>query len=97
MSGIDVDKEVLGTIAGDLDRGAAGLEDVAGSVPSGVQAGPMTGVIASMLSQVTNSAGNTSSALTGAAEMVRLSRRYYDRADADADAGMTEIQKAMKP
>lgn len=59
----------------------ATLEGLEGSVPAGVQAGPMTAVITSMLSQVTNSAGNTSSALSGAAELVRVSSRYYERAD----------------
>ena len=96
MSEMYVDGPVLGTIADDLDKGAAGLEELAGSVPSGVDAGPMTGVISSMLAQVTNSAGNVSSALTGAAGLVRLSRRYYERADASAEAGLSDIEEVMK-
>ena len=71
MSGIDVDLSVLATIAGGLDSGASGLEGLAGGVPSGVDAGPMSAVVASMLSQVVDSAGNVSVALTGAADSVR--------------------------
>lgn len=95
MSGIDVDLGVLSSIATTLDRGSDGLEQLAGSVPSGVDAGPMTAVLASMLSQVVDSAGNVSEAMTGAAEMVRLSRRYYERADADAVTDLSGIREAM--
>jgi hypothetical protein len=97
MSGIDVDLSVLDTIASGLDCGAAGLEGLAGGVPSGVDAGPMSAVIASMLSQVVDSAGNVSVALTGAADSVRLARSYYQRADAESSAGMDEIRRAMQP
>lgn len=97
MSGIDVDLSVLDTIASGLDSGAAGLEGLAGGVPSGVDAGPMSAVIASMLSQVVDSAGNVSVALTGAAESVRLARSYYQGADAESSAGMDEIRRAMQP
>lgn len=97
MSGIDVDLSVLATVASGLDSGAAGLEGLAGSVPSGVDAGPMSAVVASMLSQVVDSAGNVSVALTGAADSVRLARSYYQRADAESSAGMDEIRRAMQP
>ena len=93
---IDVDLAALDTIAATLDKGADGLEDQAGSVPASIDAGPMTGVISSMLSQVVDSAGNVSTALTGAAGLVRLSRDYYQRTDADAAASLADIQKAMK-
>lgn len=95
--GIDVDLDVLDTIAGDLDRAASGLEDLAGSVPRGVDAGPMTAVVASMLSQVVTSAGNVSTALSGSAESVRLARGYYERADSDASAGLDRIRQEMGP
>jgi hypothetical protein len=94
---IDVDLAALATVATTLDTSAQGLEDLAGSVPAAVDAGPMTGVIASMLSQVVDSAGNVSTALTGAAGLVRLSRDYYQRTDAEAAASLSDIQKAMKP
>ncbi|MCW2817924.1 MAG: hypothetical protein JWR42_711 [Marmoricola sp.] len=97
MSDIDVDLPSLDTIATALDTGARGIDDLAGTTPGGIDAGPMTGVIAGMLSQVVNSAGNVSSSLTGAASLVRLSRQYYERADAEATASLTEIQQAMKP
>lgn len=96
MSGIDVDRLVLATIATDLDAGAAGLEDLAGSTPSNIDAGPMTGVVASMLSQVVDSAGNASTSMTGAAELVRLSSRYYLRADASSETDLQGIEKAME-
>lgn len=96
MSGIDVDLSVLDSIAEGLDRGAAGLEALGGSVPSGVDAGPMSAVIASMLGQVVDSAGNVSVSLSGAAESVRQCRRYYQRADAEASASMDEIRRAMQ-
>jgi hypothetical protein len=95
--GIDVDLGVLDTIAGDLEGAASGLESLAGSVPRGVDAGPMTAVVASMLSQVVTSAGNVSTALSGSAESVRLARGYYERADADASAGMDRIRRVMEP
>jgi hypothetical protein len=50
-----------------------------------------------MLSQVVDSAGNVSVALTGAADSVRLARSYYQRADAESSAGMDEIRRAMQP
>ncbi|MDZ5660582.1 hypothetical protein HN031_03250 [Nocardioides sp. zg-1308] len=94
--GIDVDLATLDTIAGDLEGAAEGLEGLAGSVPRGVDAGPMTAVVASMLSQVVTSAGNVSQGLTGTAEGVRLARGYYQRADADASAGMGRIRQVME-
>lgn len=93
---IDVGLGALDTIASDLDGAAAGLEGLAGSVPRGVDAGPMTAVVASMLSQVVNSAGNVSTALSGAAESVRLARSYYQRADAESAAGMDQIRRVME-
>jgi hypothetical protein len=97
VSGIDVDKGVLDSIAGDLDSAATGLEDLAGSVPRGIDAGPMTAVVASMLSQIVDSSGNVSTAMSGTAESVRVARRYYDRADADSAAGMERIREVMQP
>jgi hypothetical protein len=97
MSDIDVDLGVLSTIATTLDTAADGLEGLAGSVPRAVDAGPMTAVIASMLSQVVNSAGNVSTSLSSSAEMARLSRRYYERADADAATDLSGIRKVVDP
>lgn len=97
MSDIDVDRAVLDSIAADLDAAADGLEGLAGSVPAGIDAGPMTAVIASMLSGIVDSAGNVSTAMSGSADAVRLARRYYDRADADASAGMTRIRQVLRP
>lgn len=94
---IDVDQEVLGSIATDLDTGASGLEGLSGGVPVKVDAGPMTAVIASMLAQVVDSAGNVSVAMTAAADQVRESRRYYERADASSEADLDAIGKAMAP
>jgi len=96
MSGIDVDTPVLGIIASSLDQGASGLENLAGSEPGALDAGPMTAVITSMLAQIVDSAGNVSTAMSSAAEAVRLSRAYYERADADAEAGLEEIRRAME-
>jgi hypothetical protein len=93
--GIDVDLSALDTIAAELDGAASGLEGLAGSVPRGVDAGPMTAVVASMLSQVVTSSGNVANALSGTAEGVRLARGYYQRADADASADMARIRQVM--
>lgn len=97
MSGIDVDLSALDAIASGFDAAADGLESLAGSVPRGVDAGPMTAVVASMLSQIVTSAGNTANALIGSAESVRLARSYYERADADASADMNQIRRVMEP
>ena len=97
MSGIDVDLSVLSAIADGLDTGGSGLEELSGSVPSGVDAGPMTAVIASMVGQVVDSAGNVSVALSASADNVRLARRYYQLADAESSAGLDEIRRAMQP
>lgn len=97
MSGIEVDKGVLDAIAGDLDRAARGLEDLAGGVPAGVDAGPMTAVVAAMLGQVVGSSGNVSTAMAASADGVRLARRYYERSDADSAAGLEQIRQAMRP
>lgn len=92
---VDVDLGVLTSIASDLNNGAEGLEGLAGGVPSGVDAGPMTAVIAGMLSQIVDSAGNVSTSMSGTADAVEVCRRYYQRADADAEAGLNDIKKAM--
>lgn len=92
---IDVDRGVLAGIASSLDSAATGLDDLEGGVPSNVDAGPMSAVIASMLSQVVNSAGNTSAALQGAAELVRTCSDYYGRADAESSATLSEIESVM--
>ena len=97
MSDIDVDRGVLDSIAGDLDSAASGLEGLADSVPAGIDAGPMTAVVASMLSGIVDSAGNVSTAMSGSADAVRLARRYYDRADADSAAGMDRIRQVLRP
>jgi len=97
VSGLHVDLGALDGIAAGLDKGADGLDDLAGGVPTGIDAGPMTAVVDGMLSQIVNSAGNVSSALTGAAELVRVSRRYYERTDAEEAAGLTRIQEVMRP
>lgn len=93
--GIDVDLSALDTIAGELEGAASGLDGLAGSVPRGVDAGPMSAVVASMLSQVVTSSGNVVTALNGSAEAVRLARSYYERADADASADMARIRQVM--
>ncbi|TQL70278.1 hypothetical protein FB381_4207 [Nocardioides albertanoniae] len=92
---VDVELSVLSDITVELDAGAEGLEGLAGGVPSGIDAGPMTAVITSMLSQIVDSTGNVSTAMSGAADAVGVCRRYYQRADADAEAGLDDIKKAM--
>lgn len=57
----------------------------------------MTAVIASMLGQVVDSAGNVSVALSESADDVRLARRYYQLADAESSAGLDAIRRAMQP
>lgn len=94
--GIDVDLSALDTIAGELEGAASGLDGLAGSVPRGVDAGPMTAVVASMLSQVVTSSGNVAAALDGSADAVRLARGYYERADAESSAGMDRIRRVME-
>lgn len=93
---IDVDLPALTSIAAKLDEGATGLEELAGTVPAAVDAGPMTAVIAGMLSQIVDSAGNVSTASSSAADLVRLSRGYYQRADAEAEATFADIKKATE-
>ncbi|MDN4162293.1 hypothetical protein [Nocardioides abyssi] len=97
MSRVYVDLAVLGTIATALDNGASGLEDLADSVPSGIDAGPMTAVIAAMIAQVTDSAGEVSTALTSGAELVRQCRTYYRTVDEDSALGLAEIREVMTP
>ncbi|GAB2980398.1 hypothetical protein [Nocardioides montaniterrae] len=94
---IDVDLGVLATIATSLDKGASGLDGLDATAATGVDAGPMTAVIAGMLSQVLDSAGNISDVLTATAGRVRECRTYYQRADASAAADLEAIHKAMTP
>lgn len=96
MSAIDVDLDALATMSSDLDAGAENLESAADSAPGAVDAGPMTPVISAMLSQVTDSAGNVSTTMSAAADVVRDCRAYYQRADADAEAGLTDIHRTME-
>lgn len=94
-TGIEVDLGTLDTIASRLDSGTQSLEGVADSVPSGVDAGPMTGFITGLLGRAASNAGTLSDGLSASAEAVRSARAYYQRTDADADATMSEITKAM--
>ena len=97
MADVDVDPAVLSQIATGLDTGATGLEGLSGSVPAGIDAGPMTGFVASMLSQIVSSAGNVSTSCTAAADQVRECRQYYLRTDADSKATLEDITKVMAP
>jgi hypothetical protein len=94
---IDVDLAKLAAIAASLDKGASGLDGLDATATSHVDAGPMTAVVAGMLSQVIDSAGNISDVLTGSADAVRECRGYYQRADASAQADLQTIHKAMNP
>ena len=95
MSTLGVDLGVLADMASELTAGAAHLETAADSSPSSVDAGPMTAVISAMLSQVTHSAGNVSTTMGAASEVVRTCRAYYQRADADAASTISAIQRDM--
>ena len=95
MSGVDVDLAKLDTIAKKLDSGASGLEGLTSKVPAQVDAGPMSSVIAAMLSQIVSSAGNVAVSLEGSADAVRECRQYYRRADAESGAGFDAIKKVM--
>lgn len=97
MSAIDVDLAQLATITQGLHQAAEGLEDLSGSVPSGIDAGPMTGVIASMIGQIVDSAANVSVALDHTGTNVGICREYYQRADASAEADFASIKEAMQP
>lgn len=94
---IDVDLAVLATIAGSLDGAHTGIEGLDTSATAKVDAGPMTAVVAGMLSQVVDSGGNVSDALAGSAATVRECRQYYQRADASAQADLETIHKVMAP
>ena len=96
MTSMHVDLVALATMAADLDAGARKLESAADSAPGAVDAGPMTAVIAAMLSQVTSSAANVSTSMSAAADVVRDCRSYYERADAETTAGLDEIRAAVE-
>lgn len=94
---IDVDLPTLTAIATSLDNAAGGLDGLDTTATSGVDAGPMTAVIAGMLSQVIDSAGNVSDVLSASADEVRECHGYYQRADASAEANLNAIHKVMTP
>lgn len=94
---IDVDLATLAAIARSLDNAATGIEGLDTAATSAVDAGPMTAVVAGMLSQVVESGGNVSDALAAAAATARECRTYYQRADASAQADLAAIHKAMTP
>jgi hypothetical protein len=54
----------LGTIRGFLDSAAVGLEETAGSAPSGLDGGDMTPLLTAMLSKLVDSAATMSEGLT---------------------------------
>lgn len=96
MTDLRVDLGALATMASDLEAGARKLESAADSAPGAVDTGPMTAVIAAMLSQVTSSAGNVSTSMSAAADVVRDCRSYFQRADAETAAGLDEIRAAVE-
>lgn len=93
---IDVDLAVLGTIATDLTDAGTTLSGIDTAGSSGVDAGPMTAVIASMVAQVIDSAANVADGLSGTGTLVGLSREYYQRADADAEVSLEDIRSTMQ-
>lgn len=97
MTAVDVDLAVLGEIASTLDTAAEGLDALAPSVPSGIDAGPMSAVISELLRSVVDSAANISVVQSAAADQVRMSRDYYQRADADGAADFDRITEVMQP
>ena len=96
-SAVDVDLAALASSAAPLDSAAEGLESLSGSVPTGVDAGPMTAFITQAIATLTQNAGTLSSALSASADAVRSSRDYYQRTDADVGASLSEIQQVMEP
>ena len=93
--GIDVDLGALDTIAADLEGAASGLEGLAGGVPRGVDAGPMTAVVASMLSQVVTSTANVSTARTGDPEVLGRERILSARGLDDVVRRLREAETQM--
>lgn len=72
-------------IADRLDAAADGLEGVAAGAPLEIDAGPLTAVVAGMLSQLLDSSGNVSTALMRTAEDLRTARSSGEAASAPAD------------
>ena len=79
--GFTADPRVIGNVVAALRRGSAGLEQLAGSVPVGVDAGAQTAVIPQALGALTEAAGVLSAWVVAAAEAVTAAGATYRQAD----------------
>ncbi len=83
MSEVDVGADLLQTLESGLQAAHTLLEDVAGSAPTDVDAGLVSGLIAGMLATVLDNAGAASEALVGIATEVRGAGQDFWSVDAD--------------
>lgn len=95
MTDLHIEFDVLEGLDGPLRAAAAGIDDLAPSVPTGVDAGVMTSVVTAILAEVVESAGSISLALSASADVSDTACAYYRRADADAAASMDQLLQAM--
>lgn len=75
------DEGVLDAVAAGLRRGADSLNDLAGSVPSVPDAGPLSGEMAALLSTQVSAAGEYAVGVGAAASAVADGGQAYQRAD----------------
>ena len=83
MSDVNVGGILLETLRSGLQAGNTSLEDAAGSVPTDVDAGLMSALIAGMLATVLENAGATSEALAIIGTEVRGAGQDFWSVDAD--------------
>jgi hypothetical protein len=80
--GVTIDPERIRGIGTTLDDAAEAIEALGASAPSSVDAGIMSGVVHGLLSKMTESTGNVSTALRAVADSVEGSRsRWWDADD----------------
>jgi hypothetical protein len=89
----EVSLSTLSSIASRLESGSHSLEAV-GAAPSGVDAGVMSGFIASLMATLSGSAAGVSEGLGAAAAEVREGAQAYGETDANAQSGFQAYRAA---
>jgi hypothetical protein len=84
---IDLTWATAEAIATGLDHARAGLDDTAGSAPSGVDAGDATALVTALVARVSESAAGLSEGLAAASGKVRTSAASFMNVDLGVQQG----------
>ncbi|MFV0407088.1 MAG: hypothetical protein ACK5LN_09740 [Propioniciclava sp.] len=93
---MEIDLSVLRQVGRDLAGAANDIYALAATVPTGIDAGPMTVVINPLVAEVVASADEIAKGLQATGTVVANSVVYYEAADADVEASLDQITRLVE-